>query len=659
MKSFFSFRSLLWVFLSGVLIAAVSGGLYTLYVFQSIRKTFRPAQKSGQLKYSPFAHDFDLGAFVSVKKLQHFYPFSATYEEKLGKKFFQSGLAKTGWKTHSALGQVLEPFSLKDILPNHCDSPYCFQVRVPFTEIPPALWRGLIGVEDQRFLEHSGVDLRSIGRAIVADIKAMSFVQGGSTLTQQLVKNIYFSGEKALSRKFKELFYSLIIESEYSKEEILSTYLNEVYWGSLGGVQVRGFYAAALFYFHKRAGELSEFEAAILVSMLKGPTYFSPLRNLERLQKRTESIFKKLTQLELYAAEGSSVWSEKQWKSWQDSLRERAESKFDQALLEAFRRNNSVLDPFEIFVFSHLSNFQKDFIKKRTLLAWEKEKMPDKLPEKLDLAVKAGIQPMNCEFPCEEQFQFYSKVERNLTQAFEKEKHQVGSILKPLSYKIFFEQGIDWSRPVSTRPIQLDLRSGPWSPRESSQLELPDTISVLNALQKSRNRPLIRLANQLGWEKMQQELAPFLPELKKPLKEFPSQLLGAIELTPQAVMRVFQKLTREQCQQVKSGWLEWKESVLYQLSDPNQTTLSRSLHPYFKELKFFGKTGTSNKGMDSWFIGMDGKLLYAIWLGQEGLRGSEVPPVKAAGSSGPFQIFQNFLLERGKNVSVLSCRVFF
>ena len=174
-------------------------------------------------------------------------------------------------------------------------------------------------MEDIRFIFHKGVDLRSILRALWVDLKAGSFVQGGSTITQQLVKNLYLSNEKTISRKIKEFIIALYIEQVYSKEKILETYLNEFVWGSLQGTKVKGVSSAAIFYFGKNVRYLEPYEAAILIAMLKGPYFYHPIRRPNRLRKRVNLIFEKLKNLSLFpATEG--LWGDLIWSKWRGRL---------------------------------------------------------------------------------------------------------------------------------------------------------------------------------------------------------------------------------------------------------------------------------------------------------------------------------------------------
>ncbi|GAM67246.1 multimodular transpeptidase-transglycosylase [Vibrio sp. JCM 19236] len=152
----------------------------------------------------------------------------------------------------------------------------------------------LLTTEDRDFYQHDGVSLTAIGRAFVANLKAGRAVQGGSTLTQQLSKNLFLSREKTLWRKVREALIALIIDHKYDKDRILEAYLNEVYLGQSAGQAIHGFGLGARFYFGQPVEELRLDQLAMLVGLVKGPSYYNPVRNPERAKERRDLILKLL-----------------------------------------------------------------------------------------------------------------------------------------------------------------------------------------------------------------------------------------------------------------------------------------------------------------------------------------------------------------------------
>lgn len=517
---------------------------------------------------------------------------------------------------------------------NDCEHVYCLQFKTSFDQIPSNIWRSLIGIEDIRFLEHEGIDYKSILRALWADIKALKLVQGGSTITQQLVKNLFLTNEKTISRKFKEIIFASIIETKFEKEQILAAYLNEVFWGSLDGIRIKGYFSASIFYFGKHPSLLSDFESTILISMLKGPYFYSPIRHLQRLKTRTEVVFNGLLQKQLLSAEGK--WTDNQWEIWQKQISQRTKLKQLSSLWYLY--NNSINEN----AYMHWLLIKESLIKLSEL----KEKYP-----RSDFAIKIYRENLRCKNECE-QFFFYSKVERDREQALSSEQHQIGSIIKPLVYEAMAELGLEWDEEVETAPVSLKLLSGNWTPTDASAAK-QELVSAEYALRKSRNIPLIRFAQKVGFEEIEQLLLERIVNLKRPLKEYPSQLLGSIEMSFANLTGLYRDFFIRQCLSISRGILSEGNSTMYKLIDASETTLSYRANNYAKQHPFFGKTGTSNNSLDSWFVGFDGDVMTIIWLGDEARNKDE--KYKVGGASGAFPIFQKSLIFAGKRISQFRC----
>ncbi len=534
-------------------------------------------------------------------------------------------------KISSTVDAINRDLSLSPPFGNDCEDLYCLQTRRPFREIPSSVWKGLIGIEDIRFLSHVGFDPKAILRAVVKDILAFGFVEGGSTITQQLAKNLFLSSEKSIWRKLKELIVAVAIEVKFEKEEIIQAYLNEVYWGVLQGVKVKGFHTASVLYFQKRPRDLSSFEATILISLLKGPGYYHPIRNQERLKQRVGSVWKALINKDVIEEDENS-WTESDWNGWKERL-EKLEARGERPLYAWWLSGKSDLGPMDNygrFVFIRGAE---------SVLATSQKKAPD-----TDLAVKAIVKNWN-KVEGVEVFRFYSKYERDTYNATGVERHQVGSTLKPLIYSELIDLGYELDSLVDTSEVQLKLLSGAWSPQESHNV-LEQQISLAEALRQSLNRPIIRLANEAGFDLLEEKLLLLIPHLKRPLREYPAQLLGAVELTVEELADAYKNFFDEQCAEAGSG-------IIQVLDDPNQTTIKRVVGRVMSQMRFFGKTGTTNGGRDNWFVFFDGKVISTIWVGQETERSGRSLPLY--GSSTAFRILENYLLYRGKLFNDLHC----
>ncbi len=180
----------------------------------------------------------------------------------------------------------LEPMLIGIVHPAHRED----RILVRFAELPQILMVALQAIEDRKFAAHHGIDFRGIVRAAWANLRAGKVVQGGSTLTQQLVKNFYLGSERTLTRKLNEAIMALLLEARYEKGEILEAYANEIYLGQDGNRAIHGFGLAAQFYFNKPPQELTVAESVLLVAILRGPTYYDPRRHPERALKRRNQL---------------------------------------------------------------------------------------------------------------------------------------------------------------------------------------------------------------------------------------------------------------------------------------------------------------------------------------------------------------------------------
>jgi penicillin-binding protein 1B len=573
------------------------------------------------------------GSLVKQEELKSFFLFSGeklNFEEFLQEKLQDNSLRDS--QEIQGLLQINKNIEIKNVLKNDCTDVYCYQHYLSFDYIPSIFWKGLITVEDQRYLEHFGIDFKSVFRAFVTNIRQLRFVQGGSTISQQLVKNVFLTSEKTFSRKLKEVIVSIYIETRFPKEKILEAYLNEVYWGALQGIRVKGVFAASLFYFGKKPSDVTSYEGAILISLLKGPSYFSPLKNLDRLKERAKLVYEKLLQENQIPNDPKDLWTKADWNKFSYRLKSMEAAQYYQSMWRAIHDQELGLSRYEKFVL-----IQK--------VADVKQKIQVK-----DISVKVLLGPVGGS----ENYSYYSRVERNKERAIKKEAHQIGSTIKPIVYSIFEDLGKKLNEKVLTSEIKLKLISGDWSPKEAHS-KLEKEVTLLDALLKSLNRPVIRIGNEVGFDKVEEKLKIYFPTLKTPLKEFPSELLGAPELSLADLRQSYSQFILDECKKIQEGTRKSEDSVLFALSDPNQTTVEYSVDAIMKKLRFFGKTGTTNNGYDNWYVAFDGKNLSMVWVGYEGERSTK--SLGLYGSTTAFNVFQNFYRDRGKRFTQFGCNL--
>lgn len=579
------------------------------------------------------------GSLVKREELQRFYLFTAeknSFEDFMSRQ--REAGALTELKDISGLLQVNVDVGFKNLLSNDCVELYCYQHYLPFEYIPSIFWKGLIGVEDERYLDHFGVDLKSLFRALITNLKTMRYAQGGSTISQQLVKNLFFTNEKTFSRKLKEMVVSIYIETQFPKEKILEAYLNEVHWGALQGIKMKGLLSASLFYFGKKPADITPYEGAILIGLLKGPGYFHPLKKIERLQDRAQIVYNKLIEENFVANDPSVVWKKSDWENWTNRLKKLESSRYHQSIWRTMNDQEPTLSNYEKFVLIQKVSDVRSKIAAR---------FNDKF-NTVDISVKVMLGPLNGS----SWYSYYSRVERNKEKALQNEKHQVGSTIKPIIYSVFQDLGRKMDEWVSTDPITLNLKSGPWTPRESHRVVQPQ-ITMTEALMKSYNRPLIRVASELGFPVMEERLQAYFPELKTPLDQYPSELLGSMELSMGELRDVYANFIKTECGKIKNSERFMDQSVLSILSDPNQTTVERAVDVVMQKLRFFGKTGTTNNGYDNWYVAFDGKNITLIWVGYEGER--KTKSLGLYGATTSFDVFQNYYRDRGRRFQQFSC----
>ncbi|MBP9680135.1 MAG: transglycosylase domain-containing protein [Bacteriovorax sp.] len=585
------------------------------------------------------------GSVVKKDELLAFYLFSAERESPEG--FFaqkKQGNMLYELKEVPGLLQVNQNIEIKNLLANDCTEIYCYQHYISFDYIPSIFWKGLIGVEDQRYLNHFGVDVKSIFRAFVTNIRKMRLEQGGSTISQQLVKNLFLTSEKTFSRKLKEMVMSVYIETKFPKEKILEAYLNEVYWGALQGVKIKGVLAASLFYFGKKPADITAYEGAILISLLKGPSYFSPLKKSERLKERSLVVYNKLIQENLIPNDLSLIWTDKNWENWLSKLKSLEKQQYYQSVWRTLHDSEPTLSNYEKYVLiQKVADVRSRINDKFTSVKEGKNSVND-------ISVKVMLGPLKGD----SWYTYYSRIERNKEKAIYSERHQVGSTIKPIFYSFYEDFGKKLTDLVSTKEVQLKLLSGIWSPKEAHAIQEPE-ITLVEALLKSYNRPVIRIADEIGFEKIEEKLKPYFPSLKIPLREYPSQLLGSMELSVGELRDAYAHFLKDECQKIKSGERSQEASVLYALSDPNLTTVENAVDAVMQKLRFFGKTGTTNNGYDNWYVAFDGKNLSLIWVGYEGER--KTKSLGLYGATTAFNVFQNYYRDRGKRFQQFGCEL--
>ncbi|NOH63743.1 penicillin-binding protein 1B [Vibrio sp. RE88] len=573
--------------------------------------------------------------------------------------FDRSGLLRIqSLESSGDLGYLrIEPKMLGMLEKNH-DEQRLFLRRDQFPEV---MVDALLATEDRDFYQHDGVSPFAIARALVANVKAGRTVQGGSTLTQQLAKNIFLSSDRTLWRKIREAYIALIIDYRYSKDRILEGYLNEVYLGQSRGEAIHGFGLASRLYFGQPIQELRIDQLALLVGMVKGPSYYNPVRFPERAKERRDLVLRLMMQQGILSANQYDMAASRPLDI-QDNPRiaSRQPAYFQQLKIEL---KEKVGDAFQsdigLRVFTSLDpvsqqELEQAIAKKIPQLS----KVAGKSLEGAAIAVDRHTGEIRAMVGGKRTG--YDGFNRALNAS-----RQIGSLAKPAVYLTALEQPDKYNLATTLhdKPISLKGSKGSvWSPRNYDRKFRGD-VPLYIALAKSLNVPTVQLGMQLGIPNVVNTLEKLGVD-RNEIRPVPSMFLGSFTLTPFQVAQMYQTLTNSGKRAPLSALrsvVDLEGNALYQSLPRMSQTIDqqaawlttyamkrgvlegtgRYLNSQFGWAALAGKTGTSNDTRDSWFVGVDGREVTTIWLGRD-----DNKPTKLTGSSGALRVYAEYLNHR-------------
>jgi penicillin-binding protein 1A len=493
-------------------------------------------------------------------------------------------------------------------------------------QIPEHVKKAFISVEDVRFYHHPGVDLIGIIRALWHDIKAGGIVEGGSTITQQLARMLFLKPERSLKRKLKEAVLSMRIEKRYTKDEILGLYLNQAYFGT----RAYGIEAASQTYFGKPVNELTIGEAAILASLPKAPSLYSPFKNPEKARERRFVVLKKMldhkfiTGTEFEEATNELLPGTPHMRKYEapyfiEFLRPRLEQRYGHEIYTSGYKIYSTLD-------------------------YEMQKVAEEAINKgvktIEQRVKPGIQAALIAIELQTGyikamvggFDFWKNQYNRATQA----KRQPGSAFKPFVYLAAFENGMLSGDKVLDSPISFKGRqpSERWSPHNYNG-KYYGLVTLRTALAKSLNAATVRLADSVGIKNVIEDARKI--GIKADLQPYLSTALGASDVTliemasayaTFATGRNIEPVTYEKVLDRDNIVVEETMPKLKEIVNENVIEeMKISLGAVIKEgtaqkarelgRPVYGKTGTTNDFTDAWFIGFDDSIAVGVWVGRD------------------------------------------
>ena len=549
----------------------------------------------------------------------------------------------------------LEPPLIGSTFPSHGED----RVILRPDQTPERLLEGLKVVEDRKFDHHVGFDLEAIARAFWVNLTSRSLRQGGSTLTQQLVKSYFLDNRRTLARKLKELLMAVILDARFEKADLLNAYVNEIYLGQDGDRAIHGFGLASQFYFNKPLTELRIDEIALLIAIIRGPSYYNPFKHPERALERRNRV---LSQMQAFA-----VISAPEYKQ---------AMKHQLALAGDVRRGGSYYPAFMDLVRDQLAqDYPEEQLSSAGLRVFTT--LDPRIQEAVEAAGVSSLEQIELQRQLPKaELQIASIVSSTQTgeilavvggrkagfQGFNralKARRPVGSLVKPIIYLTALESG-EWNLTsrIEDEPISLsDPDSGQlWAPENFDKIH-HGSVPLVRALGDSLNLATVQLGVQIGVERIADRIANLLQ--KPPPPAYPSLLLGAMELSPLEVTRLYSIISG-------GGYYSPLKSVI-SVVDENNQALSRypievqqladtssvvQLEYALQAVMKFGtgkrsplrnagvagKTGTSDEFRDSWFAGFDDQHLAVIWVGYDDNRTTGL-----TGSSGALPVWNRLM----------------
>jgi len=556
-----------------------------------------------------------------------------------------------------------EAFCLEpELITEALDGKRAVRVPIELGKLPERVWRPLLAAEDARFFEHGGLDGRSLARALLKNLLAGKVKEGGSTITQQLIKNRELTAERSLGRKATEAALAVALEAQYEKKEILEAYLDQVYLGHIGGLAIHGYGTAARAYFSKRAADLTLGEAALLAAMVQGPNRLAPDRHPEAAKQRRDWVLGRMAEL-----------------GWAKPL--------EVAQAKGFPIRLKMSDPRRPLG--------------RHLVAWAAElaraEAGDWLASGKGVVVETTLDPLLQNVAEEEVAAALARLRsghRSLRSApleaalvtldartgavlayvggnpqggseldrARNSRRQPGSAIKPLVLLEAFEscgkeKPLNPASRIADEPLRAKLASGLWEPQNNDG-RFRGTVSVRQTLRESLNVPFARLGFYCGIDAIAERLRR--AGLKIPREAPPSLVLGSIELSPLELAAAYTALAgggeralpmpvarlerpggraidkmRPRDQRVASA--ESAYLVRELLHDVARSGTARSAG-LADELETAAKTGTSSEQKDAWLAGFSGDLVTVVWVGRD-----DGAPLGLGGSEAAAPIWQRFM----------------
>jgi penicillin-binding protein 1B len=553
----------------------------------------------------------------------------------------------------------LEPEEIGRIMGSNIKSRH----PVPLSAISPYLRNAVIATEDARFYSHRGIDLLAIGRALFIDLKEKQFVQGASTITQQLIKNSLLSSKKTLWRKLRELELAIILELRYSKNQIFEMYLNRIYFGQDSFRAIYGIEEAAEFYFSKQAKDLSLDESALLAGIIHAPNHYSLLKSLKIARVRRNEVLTQMRKLKMIQEDEFQRVSKMPLHIQPHRVPAQIASYFTDYILRMAMeepegeniiprgfRYHTTLDPIQqVSALAAVTQGLEEI---------EKKALPADGPLQAAL-VAVDIKTGSVTAMIGGRNYGQSPFNRALDA-----RRQPGSAFKPfvlltaLSASAQGKGNKTLSTMISGEPLSIATPEGPWRP-SNFEKETYGKITIRKMIEDSVNTATVRLSQDVGIEDVLRTARS--SGIRSPLSPVPSMVLGTFDVTPLELAYAYTTIA--------SGGVRFDPYPLYSVTTPRgeiliakkvqqtrvfdprvtylagyamQGVLERGTAKSAKALGIYfpasGKTGTTDKNRDSWFVGYTPDVVCAVWVGYD--YGADTG---LTGADGAFHIWAKFM----------------
>jgi penicillin-binding protein 1B len=553
----------------------------------------------------------------------------------------------------------LDPLLIGSIFPSHGED----RIIVTPAEVPPLLPAALKAVEDRKFDTHYGVDPHAVARALWVNLRSRQIAQGGSTLTQQLVKSYFLDSRQTAGRKFQEAIMAIALEAHFSKADLMNAYINEIYLGQDGDRAVHGFGLASQFYFGKPLAEIDLAELSLLVALVRGPSYYDPRRHAQRALARRNLVLKLMTDLKVIRPEDAASAAARPL-----GVTSRGAGAYYPAYLDFVRRTlrrdyrETDLTQEGLKIYTSLEPRAQDAAEQtldRELTRLERTRKPVNAaldgaivitaPASGDVIAIVGGRRVG-----------YSGFNRALDAA-----RPMGSLVKPFVYLTALEtHRYTLASIVQDAPVDIRLPNGThWRPVNFTR-QVYGAVPLVRALAESMNLATVAVGMDVGVTNVAQTLQRF--GLERAPAQVPALLLGAVNATPIEVAQLYTGLAnggyRTPLRAVRTVISATGEplrafaleltpiaepDVVYGVDQMMQQVMERGTGRPARailpaDLVVLGKSGTTSDLRDSWFGGFSGSHLEIVWVGYDDNR-----PTGFTGSAAALSVWARVLADLG------------